>query len=360
MAPLHHHFEKSGWTRDAGRGPLLDHHHAAVPGRPVQPEAAVTMHVCTTSHVLVLGLGDPAWRWRAGARATARAVRVWDSREQPPQRGALRERAAAARVLSPASSTPRCSRACGCVLEEPGPGAARRSASRRCSTRRAEQGMPVQGELDLFARALADLRASAATRRRCSPSPAPTARPRHRADRLLVERCRQDGGRGRQHRPDAARHAAPTRSMRGNACPRSGCSSCRASSSTACSGFEPDAAAVLNSRRTTSTGTARWQAYAAAKARIFGEHADDGAQPRRRRWSMRMRAGAGARAKGAKAAEADAAQRRHASALDAPQRPGDFGLVVENGMAWLVRALEATKRTKRAHGRRRTRSTCSA
>jgi len=33
--------------------------------------------------------------------------------------------------------------------------------------------------------------------------------------------------------------------------------------------------------------------------------------------------------------------------LEAPQRPGDFGLVVENGMAWLVRALPADETVKR-------------
>jgi UDP-N-acetylmuramoylalanine--D-glutamate ligase len=33
--------------------------------------------------------------------------------------------------------------------------------------------------------------------------------------------------------------------------------------------------------------------------------------------------------------------------LDAPKRPGDFGLVVENGMAWLVRAMEADETRKR-------------
>ncbi len=33
--------------------------------------------------------------------------------------------------------------------------------------------------------------------------------------------------------------------------------------------------------------------------------------------------------------------------LDAPRRPGDFGLVVENGMAWLVRALPADETAKR-------------
>ena len=32
---------------------------------------------------------------------------------------------------------------------------------------------------------------------------------------------------------------------------------------------------------------------------------------------------------------------------DMPQRPGDFGIEVVNGMAWLVRALEADETIKR-------------
>jgi UDP-N-acetylmuramoylalanine--D-glutamate ligase len=36
--------------------------------------------------------------------------------------------------------------------------------------------------------------------------------------------------------------------------------------------------------------------------------------------------------------------------LAAPQHPGDFGLVVENGMAWLVRALEADPTIRRRPG----------
>jgi UDP-N-acetylmuramoylalanine--D-glutamate ligase len=39
-----------------------------------------------------------------------------------------------------------------------------------------------------------------------------------------------------------------------------------------------------------------------------------------------------------------------ASAWTRPQRPGDFGLVVENGMAWLVRALPADETIKRRKG----------
>jgi UDP-N-acetylmuramoylalanine--D-glutamate ligase len=44
---------------------------------------------------------------------------------------------------------------------------------------------------------------------------------------------------------------------------------------------------------------------------------------------------------------------------DMPQRPGDFGIEVVNGMAWLVRALEADE-TQAAQGRRRGSCTSSA
>ena len=59
------------------------------------------------------------------------------------------------------------------------------------------------------------------------------------------------------------------------------------------SALRADAAALLNLTRTTSTGTARMAAYAAAKARIFGKRAVDRDQPRRRRgrcaWCRRRR-----------------------------------------------------------------------
>jgi UDP-N-acetylmuramoylalanine--D-glutamate ligase len=76
-------------------------------------------------------------------------------------------------------------------------------------------------------------------------------------------------------------------------------------------------------------------AYAAAKARIFGSGAvmvinrDDPL--------VEAMVPVPAAAKGkARPAPGRAVVR---FGLDAPQRPGDFGLVVENGMAWLVRAL---------------------
>jgi phospho-N-acetylmuramoyl-pentapeptide-transferase len=52
---------------DAGRRPLLDHHHAALPDRARQPEAEMSER----KTALVLDSASPAWRWRAGSRATA-------------------------------------------------------------------------------------------------------------------------------------------------------------------------------------------------------------------------------------------------------------------------------------------------
>ena len=73
--------------------------------------------------------------------------------------------------------------------------------------------------------------------------------------------------------------------------------------------------------------------------------------------------GAGAGAGQGRARQAGAPVERAACVrfgLDAPQRPGDFGLVVENGMAWLVRALPADETIKRRKGDEPRRSTCSA
>jgi UDP-N-acetylmuramoylalanine--D-glutamate ligase len=115
-------------------------------------------------------------------------------------------------------------------------------------------------------------------------------------------------------------------------------------------GFEPTAAAVLNLSQDHLDWHGTMEAYAAAKARIFGEHAlmllnrEDplvmGMLPEP------------VRQKGGKYT-----QREHITfGADMPQRPGDFGIEVVNGMAWLVRALEADetqrKRIRSPHARR--------
>jgi UDP-N-acetylmuramoylalanine--D-glutamate ligase len=116
-------------------------------------------------------------------------------------------------------------------------------------------------------------------------------------------------------------------------------------------GFEPTAATVLNITQDHLDWHGDMAAYAAAKARIFGrggilvinrdEPAVEALVPEP---VVIKPATRGART-----------QTIHRQVvrfgLDAPQRPGDFGLVTENGMAWLVRAHPADE--TQAGGRRK-------
>ena len=106
-------------------------------------------------------------------------------------------------------------------------------------------------------------------------------------------------------------------------------------------GFEPTAATVLNLSQDHLDWHGAMSAYAAAKARIFGaktlmvlNREDDAV--------MAMRP-APIRVKLQKPIERECTL----FGGDMPQRPGDFGIEVANGMTWLVRALEADETRRR-------------
>ncbi|MBT9595310.1 MAG: UDP-N-acetylmuramoyl-L-alanine--D-glutamate ligase [Vitreoscilla sp.] len=111
-------------------------------------------------------------------------------------------------------------------------------------------------------------------------------------------------------------------------------------------GFEPSAATVLNVTQDHLDWHGDMAAYAAAKARIFGAQAmmvvnrDDALVEAMVPAPVMVKGGRG---------KASRAVTRPVTrfGLDAPQRPGDFGLVTESGMAWLVRALPADETIKR-------------
>ncbi|HSW18713.1 MAG TPA: UDP-N-acetylmuramoyl-L-alanine--D-glutamate ligase, partial [Ramlibacter sp.] len=109
-------------------------------------------------------------------------------------------------------------------------------------------------------------------------------------------------------------------------------------------GFEPTAAAVLNLTQDHLDWHGSMQAYGAAKSRIFGA---TGLMALNREDSQVMAMlPAPVRLKGGKME-----QRPYITfGADMPQRPGDFGIEVVNGMAWLVRALEADETQKRRRG----------
>ena len=109
--------------------------------------------------------------------------------------------------------------------------------------------------------------------------------------------------------------------------------------------FEPTAAAVLNLTQDHLDWHGGMPAYAAAKARIFGQHAvmvvnrDDAQVEAMVPAPVVTKVGRG---------KPVVTQRRVMRfGLTAPERPGDFGLVVENGMAWLVRALPVDETLKK-------------
>ena len=108
--------------------------------------------------------------------------------------------------------------------------------------------------------------------------------------------------------------------------------------------FEPTAAAVLNVTQDHLDWHGALASYAAAKARIFGTRGlmvlnrDDDAVMQMLPAPVRVKL-------------QRPQQRAHVTfGAGMPQRPGDFGIERINGMAWLVRALEADETIKRKRG----------
>ena len=121
-------------------------------------------------------------------------------------------------------------------------------------------------------------------------------------------------------------------------------------------GFEPAAATVLNLTQDHLDWHGGMAAYAAAKARIFGQRAvmvvnrDDAAVQALLPLSAAATTTTATKAKGAKAAAKPVLRQLLSFGLGAPLLPGDFGVVEEGGMAWLVRALPADDTFKRKKG----------
>ncbi len=107
-------------------------------------------------------------------------------------------------------------------------------------------------------------------------------------------------------------------------------------------GFEPTAAAVLNVTQDHLDWHGDMAAYAAAKARIFGEQAlmvlnrDDALVMYMLPPPVKVKL-------------QKPQHRAHVTfGAGMPQRPGDFGIEAVNGMAWLVRAQEADETLRRS------------
>ena len=357
-------------------------------------------------HVLVLGLGDSGlamarWCARSGAQ-----VSVWDSREQPPQAAALRDTVPGATLRGGALTLDDLA-GVQLVLKSPGLAPADARIAPLLDAAR-NTGIAVGGELDLFARALADLK----TQRGYAPKVLAITGTNGKTTTtamcaLLVARCglrvEMAGNIGptlldtlaaaldlepEALEADAGLEPAEPASSAAAADPVEAVEPVQADLDTAPAaepaeddaplqlappppaapvfqhlpevwvlelssfqldgvhGFQPDASAVLNITQDHLDWHGSMDAYSAAKARIFGQHTvmvlnrDDLRCEAMVPAPVIVKAGRGRPSKsvGAKVLR---------FGLDAPQRPGDFGLVEEGGMVWLVRARELDETLQR-------------
>ena len=293
--------------------------------------------------VLVLGLGESGlamarWCVRQGAR-----VRVWDSREVPPQRAALDALGDAATFLGGALDAAALGDA-RLVLKSPGLAPHDERIAPLVAAAQVA-GVPVQGELDLFVRALSDLAADRDYHPQVLAITGTNGKTTTtRLAARLVERC------GR--RVAEAGNVGPTlldtlqAALGGEHLPEVWVLELSSFQLHGVQGFEPSAAAVLNVTQDHLDWHGSLDAYAADKARIFGARAtmvinrDDAIV-------SAMVPAPSTAAKGSRRAAVAPPRKVLRFGVDAPTRPGDFGLVAEAGMAWLVRAQEADPTDKR-------------
>jgi UDP-N-acetylmuramoylalanine--D-glutamate ligase len=287
-------------------------------------------------HVLILGLGASGlamarWCARCGAQVT-----VADTREAPPQLDALREQVPQARFV-PGPFNPDLVREVQAVLRSPGlaPGqvAAVELAAR-------EGAVPVGGELSLFASALADLRIQSGYAPAVLAVTGTNGKTTVTAlTGQLVERAGK--------RVAVAGNIGPTlldtlaERIDSALLPEVWVIELSSFQLATAGDFEATAATVLNITQDHLDWHGTLQAYAAAKARVFGAR---GLMILNREDPLVMRMlPAAVRVKGGRM------EQRSCLTFggDMPQRPGDFGIEVVNGMAWLVRALEADETQRR-------------
>lgn len=323
------------------------------------------MHHLRDLTVLILGLGDSGLamaRWCARCGAT---VHVADTRAHPPQAVTLAAQVPAATLhhgLAPALLA-----GVNLVLKSPGlvpdapdvaPLLARADA----------QGIPVRGELSLFASALADLKAEMGYVPKVVAITGTNGKTTTTSlTAKLIERAGLRVGLAGNIGPtllDTLREALahePTRLPEGDVddaaaaptfevLPEAWVLELSSFQLDGVNNFEPDAAVVLNVTQDHLDWHGTMVAYAAAKSRIYGQHA---VMVVNRDESLveAMVPAPEVIQSGVRGRPARVVHRKVVRfGLDAPRAPGDFGLVVESGMAWLVRAMEADPTLKRVKG----------
>jgi UDP-N-acetylmuramoylalanine--D-glutamate ligase len=292
-------------------------------------------------HVLILGLGTSGmamarWCTRQGAQVT-----VADTREAPPALQALREELPQAQFISgPFSSALIDGTSVRRLLRSPG-----LSPAQIAPVFAAAQaiGLSIGSELDLFSEGLYSLKLARAYAPQVLAITGTNGKTTVTSlTGLLVERSNKTVAVAGNIGPSLL--DTLTGHMDANSLPQVWVLELSSFQLYGVQGFEPTAATVLNISEDHLDWHGDMLAYETAKARIFGL---SGAMLLNREDPQVMAMlPAPVKLKGGKQT-----QREHISfGGDLPQRPGDFGIEVVNGMTWLVRALEADETQKLRKG----------
>ena len=288
-------------------------------------------------HVLVLGLGASGlamarWCARSGAQVT-----VADTRHAPPQLPALREQVPTARFVAGEFDAALLEGGVNAVYRSPG---LTPQQVAPVVSAAAAQGLAVGGELSLFSTALAQLREEQGYAPTVLAVTGTNVKTTVTAlTGQLVERSGRTTAIAGNIGPTMLETLA--HKLDAGALPQVWVLELSSFQLDAAGGFEPTAATVLNLTQDHLDWHGSMEAYAAAKARVFGKSAlmilnrEDPLVMKMLPEAVRLKGG-------------KMEQRPYLTfGADMPQRPGDFGIEVVNGMAWLVRALEADETQKK-------------
>jgi len=306
--------------------------------------------------VLVLGLGDSGLamaRWSARA---GHAVRIWDSRDSAPHDAEL------------ANSLPQATRLRGALVESSlsdvgqvlvSPGLSPHDARIAPVLQIAKaRNIRVGGELSVFNAALADLQAAHGYRPNVVAITGTNGKTTTTAmAALLIARAGRNVAVAGNIGPSMldTLSAVLSKALQGDGSdqvmsvaelPEVWVLELSSFQLHGVQGFEPDAAAWLNLTPDHLDWHGSLDAYAQAKANIFGSRTvcvvnqDDPAVMAHAMADVaKPEAQIGVKSRRAMRAPAATHRKVLRFGLGAPQFPGDYGVVTENGMAWLVRAL---------------------
>jgi len=291
-------------------------------------------------HVLVLGLGVSGLamaRWCAGQGAR---VTVADTRAAPPQLPALHEQLPDVHFIAgPLDAALLDDASLRAVYRSPGLAPAAIGGVVQVAR---ERGLPVAGELDLFTAALQDLHAERGYAPRVIAVTGTNGKTTVTAlTGQLVARAGLSVAAAGNIGPSLLDTLAQC--LADDALPQAWVLELSSFQLDAASDFEPTVATVLNVTQDHLDWHGDMAAYAAAKARIFGQQAT---MVLNRDDPLVMAMQPQPPAKGAKGPR-PAPRRVVTFGAGLPQAPGDFGIEVVGGMAWLVRAHEADETQRR-------------